>query len=84
MIGQSGCFGSQPIANDTIDNAAETSAAVDEIIETVTNEVETNTENSQAAASLLLAQHYAYMEKRVRLLTWAVVAVAAYLMLKEL
>ena len=56
----------------------------EKIIETVTNEVETNTENSQAAASLLLAQHYAYMEKRVRLLTWAVVAVAAYLMLKEL
>ena len=77
MNGVSGCFGgAQPTANETIDNAAEVSAAVDDII----NDTATTDDNAQAA--FVLAQHYAFMEQRVKMLTWAVVALAAVLVLK--
>lgn len=68
----------EPDPLDTLDEAA---AAVDDILGGVADEPETD--DTQATAAFMLA-HYAGMEKRVRLLTWAVVAVAAYLMLKEL
>lgn len=78
MIGESGCFGgSQPAANETIDNMAEVSAAVDDIIS------DTGTVSSSASAAVVLARHYAYMERRVRMLTWAVVALAAVALLSE-
>ena len=80
MIGQSGCFGSIP-NNETIDNAAELSAAVDGILETVA--AEANDENQDVAA-LVMAQHYAYLNNRVRMITWAVVAIAAYIIFKEI
>lgn len=68
----------EPDPIDTLDEAA---AAVDDILGGVTSEPETD--DTQAAAAFMLA-HYAGMEKRVRMLTWAVVAMAAYLMLKDL
>ena len=79
----SGLFGSKQPANDTIDNAAEVSAAVDAIIE---DAVATNDDTAAdpATAALMLAQHYAFMERRVKMLTWAVVALAAVVLLKEL
>lgn len=76
MSGVSGCFGqTKP---DTIDNAAEVSAAVDDIM----GGAGAQADNSQAA--FVMAQHYAFMEQRVRMLTWAVVALAAVLVMKEL
>lgn len=79
-------FDAQPDILDTyepnpIDTLDEAEAAVDDILDGVTSEPETD--DTQATAAFMLA-HYAGMEKRVRLLTWVVVALAAYLMLKEL
>ena len=76
MTGVSGCFGgSQPAV--AIDSVEEVSAAVDDIIDS-----SAESDNSQTA--FLLAQHYASMERRVRMLTWTVVALAAVVLLKEL
>ena len=85
MIGVSGVFGSQrgSAGNDTIDNLAEVSAAVDDIIEDVVVE---GAEPSAAAPTPaeLFMQRYARMERRVTVLTWAVIALFAVLLAKEL
>ena len=79
MNGVSGCFGGvQPAANATIDSLEEVSAAVDGIV----NGSDAPDGNAQAAS--VLAMHYACMEQRVRMLTWAVLALAAVVLLKEL
>ena len=82
MIGVSGCFGSdcQP---EVIDNAAEVSAAVDDIMDGAACPQCDVDDGNQLAASLLL-MHYAGMDRRVRLLTYAVVAMAVYILVKEI
>lgn len=78
MMGVSGCFGAEAPANQTIDNVAEASATVDEII----NDTVQGQESESMAP--LLATHYVYMTRRVQLLTWAVVALAVVVLIKEL
>ena len=82
MITQSGCFGSQP-TNNTIDNVEEVSSTVDGIIESMDGTQETVPGENTAALSLLTT-HYLYMDKRVRLLTYAVVALSVVVLLKEI
>ena len=79
MITQSGCFGSTKPVNDTIDNLKEASQVVDNI--TGQPVVETDPSTAQAAADVaaLLGQY----ARRLRLLTWAVVAVVVVLVLRE-
>ena len=71
----------EPDPLDTLDEAA---AAVDDILENADTGSDDPSGESQEMAASLLAQHYVYMEKRVRLLTWAFIALAAYIVLKEL
>lgn len=68
----------EPNPIDTLDEAA---AAVDDILDGVTSEPETD--DTQATAAFMLA-HYAGMEHRVRMLTWAVVLLAIYIVIKDL
>ncbi len=68
----------EPNPIDTLDEAA---AAVDDILDGVTSEPETD--DTQATAAFMLA-HYAGMEHRVRMLTWAVVLLSVYIVLKEI
>lgn len=77
-IGVSGCFGDGGTAYP-IDDIEEVEAAVSEIVETDT----TGDEPAQAP-NLALVQLVGQYARRVRLLTWAVVAMAALLVLKEL
>lgn len=80
MITASGCFGSPQPSNDTIDNVEEISSTVDGIIENI----DENAGSDADTAASLLATHYLYMDKRIRLLTYAVVALAAVVIVKEL
>ncbi len=82
MIGVSGCFGSRAKQNP-IDDIDEARKAVADIIgsDTVENPAPCVQDPS---ASLAAAQVIGLTVRRVRLLTWAVVAIAVYLVLKEL
>ena len=78
MITQSGCFGSNKPAA-VIDDINEAAAAVSAIAGTTP--VENGTATAQAAADVaaLLGQY----ARRLRLLTWAVVAIAVVLVMRE-
>lgn len=82
MITRSGCFGTKAY-DPPIDDLREAAQAVDDIIgsdpETVPEEP-----SQESAPDLGAAQLLGQYVRRVRLLTWAVVAIAAYLVLKEL
>lgn len=82
MITQSGCFGTKAY-NPPIDDLKEAAQALKDIIgsdpETVPSEPAQESAPDMEAAQLLGQ----YM-RRVRLLTWAVVAIAAYLVLNEM
>lgn len=82
MKTQSGCFGGMGY-EPPIDDIREAAKAVDDIIvsdpETVPQEPPQESAPDLGAARLL-GQYV----RRVRLLTWAVVAIAAYIVLKEL
>lgn len=80
MIGVSGCFGGTKAAYP-IDDINEAAAAVEEIVET-TDPVPTE-QQTEPAPDLALAQLVGQYARRVRLLTWAVVAIAIMLVLKE-
>lgn len=80
MIGVSGCFGGTKTAYP-IDDIDEAAAAVEEIVET-TDPVPTE-QQTEPAPDLALAQLVGQYARRVRLLTWAVVAIAIMLVLKE-
>ena len=69
---------------DTIDTIDETADAIEDIIDDADADTTDTSGESQQVVACLLAQHYAYMEKRVRLLTWAVIALAAFIVAKEL
>lgn len=79
---QSGCFGGM-CYEPPIDDIREAAKAVDDIIvsdpETVPQEPPQESAPDLGAARLL-GQYV----RRVRLLTWVVVAIAAYIVLKEL
>lgn len=81
MITQSGCFGKQSY-DPPIDDLNEAREAVADIIDSDT--VENPAPCVQdPSASLAAAQVIGMTVRRVRLLTWAVVAIAVYLVLKE-
>ena len=76
MRTQSGCFGSAKQGTaDVIDTLEEVSATVDDIVQT--------DGTSATAVACTAATLMASMERRIRLLTWAVAAIALVLVLKE-
>ena len=81
MITQSGCFGAKAY-DPPIDDLKEAAQALKDITggdpETVPSEP-----YQESAPDLGAAQLLGQYMRRVRLLTWAVVAIAAYLVLKE-
>ena len=80
MIGVSGCFGGAKTAWP-VDDIEEAAAAVEEIVDT---DVTVPTEpQPEQAPDLEMAQLVGQFVRRVRLLTWAVVAMAFLLVLKE-
>ena len=85
MYTQSGCFGSHNPAGDNgvIDNVAEVSATVDEILEGEGLPTTSEAPSAETQAATLLMRHYANLWKRVQMLTWAVVAIAIVLVIKE-
>lgn len=79
MITQSGCFESAT-ANDTVDTVEEVSAMVDGIVADGAQGVA----DYETGLTAQLAQHCALLEQRLRLLTWAVVAIVAYIVIKDI
>lgn len=81
MITQSGCFGNH--YDPPIDDLEEAREAVADIIgsDTVENPAPCVQDPSSALAA---AQVIGLTVRRVRLLTWAVVAIAVYIVLKEI
>lgn len=81
MITNSGCFGGGKRENDPIDDLKEASQVVDDIVSSAS--VQSSAAAAQAAVGsvAMLVGQYARM---VRLLAWAVLAMAAVLVAKEL
>jgi hypothetical protein len=75
----SGCFGQGAPAYDQIDTAAEAAAAVDAIETTPPNTVE-----PMACALVQMDVCCQTLARHVRLLTWVVVLLAIYIVLKEI
>ena len=80
MMTQSGCFGSQKLA-DPIDDIDEARQAVADILDTAAPTVE---QPAEAAPNLALSKLLGQYVRRVQLLTWAVIIIAADLVLKEM
>lgn len=80
-IGVSGCFGGG--VTYPIDDIEEVETAVEEIVETATPGEDVPEPQTDNADSLALAQLVGQYARRVRLLTWAVMAIAIVLVLKE-
>lgn len=80
MIGQSGCFGKT--YEPPIDDIQEADAAVTDIMAGMT--VEDPETCSPDTSADLAARLLSMTMRRVRLLTWAVLAVVAYLVIKEI
>ena len=78
-MGVSGCFGSMTNDPDPIDDIEEVAVAVDEIENTDTPQSDTPSQ----APSLALAQLVEQYARRVRLLTWAVIAIVVVLVIRE-
>ena len=74
----SGCFGTQT-RYDQIDTAAEAAAAVEAIEATPSNPV-----GPMACALVQMDMCCQALARRVKLLTWAVVLLAIYIVLKEI
>lgn len=74
----SGCFGTQT-HYDQIDTAAEAAAAVEAIESTPSNAV-----GQMACALVQMDVCCQTLARRVRMLTWAVVLLALYVVLKEI
>lgn len=77
MTGVSGCFGGTTTNN--IDNVEDVSATVDEIIEKAGVNASDNSEDAKVHL-----YYYISVEKRLRMLTLAVVALAIVVLSKEL
>lgn len=85
MIGVSGCFGGG-IARGPIDDIAEAEIALGDIVDSASRQPDEPTarEDEGQTTDLMLAQLVEQYARRVRLLTWAVVAIAAYLLINAL
>lgn len=85
MIGVSGCFGARG-TDWPIDDIGEAAAAVDEILDSAmvqpTDPPESEPEGP--APDLATAQLVGQYLRRLRLLTWAVVAIVVYLALMDI
>ena len=79
-LGVSGCFGGMSKANDPIDDIDEAAVAVEEIVNT---DSPADVAASEQAPSLALAQLVGQYARRVRLLTWAVVAIVVVMIMRE-
>lgn len=81
MITQSGCFGGGGPSYEQLDTAAQAAAVVDQLqmIEKPTDDGLDTT----ATAIVQLSVAYDAMARRVRLLSWAVVLFAIYIIAKE-
>lgn len=79
QIGVSGCFGST--TPYPIDDIEEVVGAVDDIVETATPSADEP--SAGISPNMALAQLVGQYARRVRLLTWAVVAIVVVLVLKE-
>lgn len=76
MAGVSGCFGSaNPSPDTTIEDMEEVAATVEDIVEDA---------NQDVTPEMLFAQRFVGLEKRVNTLTFALVAIALFLVIKEL
>ena len=84
MITQSGCFGGGSPEYDQIDDLDEAREAVEEIVATAAPATEQHATTTATAAGLRAIQVLLDTANRVRLLTWAVAAIALYLIIKEL
>lgn len=82
MIGVSGCFGRRN-GPDPIDDLAEAADTVNDIMGDAP-EADPQGQPQGQGPDLAAAQVLGQYVRRVRLLTWAVVAVAIYLVMKEL
>lgn len=80
MIGQSGCFGKT--YDPPIDDIREAGAAVADIVAGMA--VEDPGTRTPDPSSALAAKMLFETARRVRLLSWTVMAVVAYLVIKEL
>ena len=78
---QSGCFGSGKLDYDQIDDAAEAAAAVADIVDVPAENAEPD---PTTVATVQLAVVCETMRQRIRLLTWAVVILAIFVVAKEL
>lgn len=84
MIGVSGCFGGGK-PNWPVDDIGEAAAAVDDIAASASRStVQPEGHDGCQQADLMMAQLVGLYVRRVRLLTWAVAAIVAYLLIKEL
>lgn len=79
MTTQSGCFGTARTADEVIDDLEEVSSVVDDITTKDTGGDDTASAQAAFDASKIIGQYV----RRVRILTWAVVAIAIVLVLKE-
>lgn len=80
MTGQSGCFGST--YQLPVDDIGEAAAAVDDIVSGMAADDAGQRAANQSAAPVAIMLFET--ARRVRLLSWAVALMAAYIVLKEL
>lgn len=82
MIGVSGCFGgTQPLGS--IDDIGEAAAAVEEIVSTGDQGGTPEQGQPSDAPNMAMAQLVGQYVQRVRLLTWAVVAIVFVMVMRE-
>lgn len=80
MITQSGCFGGGNPSSAPIDDLKEASQMVDDIVSSARQSSSASNQAAIAGVTMLLGQY----ARRIRLLTYAVLAIAAVLVIKEL
>ena len=82
MTSVSGCFGSGP-SYEQLDTVEEVSTVVDKLQDTTDPVGAATTGEEYLLTMQQLASVAAEYARRIRLLTWAVVAIVVYLVLKE-
>ena len=81
MMGQSGCFSKSTPDYEQIDTAAEAAAAVDAIVQDAGDDAGADVD---AVTMVQLAVCYKSLQRRVRILTWAVALLAIFIVCKEM
>lgn len=82
-MGVSGCFGSEKAAYEQIDTVEEASTVVDDIQQGQGDGSTTPVGEDYLLTVQSLTQVASEYARRIRLLTWTVVAIVVYLVLKE-